>query len=261
MPSSNGSTQHVDVDAGVAGDLERLRTARDRGSDADRRRAEDAVVVDYLPVASTVARRYRRRGIDYDDLEQVARIGLVKAVRRWRPDEGRLMAYLMPTIDGELKRHFRDFGTMIRVPRVLYEARPKVAAAQRELRLRLCREPTARELADATGLTPMQTEEVLQAGSACKPLSSDEIAGWIGGMASERAGEDLSMAALRTELRPAIATLTEQEQRIVGLRFVLGQSQSQIAEAVGVSQMQISRVLRSILATLRERISPVALSA
>lgn len=242
------------VEADFEDDLAALRRARTVGNPADRRRAEERITQHFLAVADAMARRYRNRGIEVDDLTQVARIGLIKAIRRWDPERGHLMAYLVPTINGEIKRHFRDSATMIRVPRSLYESQPRVVAAQRDLRQELSREPTTVEVAEAAGIPEERVAEVIRASRGCTPLSTDELRDWVGGIACEDAQDEMSMATVRARLRPAVMTLDQREQRIVGLRFVLGQSQQQIADDLGVSQMQVSRLLRSILAKLRQQL-------
>lgn len=237
--------------------LRALADARETKDDRLCRRAEDAVVVAYLPIAGRLANRYRRRGVDYDDLEQVARIGLVKAVRRWRPERGAFLAYALPTIEGEVKRYFRDGASAIRIPRQLYETQPRVTDAQRTLRQKLSREPTAAEIADHTGIPIQQVRDIQASSLKCQPLSTDEGDDAFDEFSSEEAERALSMVMLRSRLRPVLASLSERERNIVALRFVWGQSQMQIAHGLGVSQMQVSRVLRAALCKIRERIDLV----
>jgi RNA polymerase sigma-B factor len=235
--------------------IKALTRARDHGTDTERRRAEEGVIEACLPRAAAVARHYRQRGVDADDIEQVARMGLIKAVRRWEPVKGELVGYLMPTMYGEVKRYFRDSGTAIRFPRSLYEAHPKVAAAERELSQRLSREPTIPDVAAASGLSESDVRRVRAARLASRPQSADTFADWIGDLTSPSAEEDLSASLLRADLRPAIAELTPRERRILALRFVWGQSQAEIASALGVSQMHVSRLLSATLAKLRADLS------
>lgn len=245
-PSSRCAATEQDV-------LAELIAARAQGDPRLCRRAEEAAVVHYLPVAASVAGRYRRRGVDFDDLEQVARLGLVKAVRRWRPEGGGFLQYAMPTIEGEVKRYFRDCGSTIRVPRVLYEAQPHVVAAAAALRQESSREPTVSEIAARADVPEQRVREVRSAASACRPLSTDGCDA-LEGLFSSDAERDLSTVAIRAGLRPALAGLTERERHIIALRFVWGQSQLQIATAMGVSQMQVSRVLRAALEKVREHV-------
>jgi RNA polymerase sigma-B factor len=243
----------VDVEDQLRGKLvSALVTARKRGDDTERRRAEESLIVALLPKATAVARKYRRRGVDFDDLEQVARLGVIKAVRGWEPGHGALLGYLMPTIHGEVKRYFRDKGATIRIPRSLYEARPRLATAERELQQRLGREPTVAETARASGLPEADVRRANLVGTASRPLSTDESADWMRELTSQSAELDMEMCTLRALLRPAMRVLTARERRIIALRFVWGQSQAQIATALGVSQMHISRLLSAALGKLRE---------
>lgn len=224
-----------------------------RGDDVARvRRAEQALIVEYLPVASAIARRGRRNGVDMEDLRQVASIGLVKAIRAWQPQKGPLLGYLVPTVRGEIRRYFRDSGAMIRMPRSLYESQPSVAAARRRLRQEFGREPSSEEVAHAAQLPREQVRQIETAIGACHPSSTDEHADWLGSLTSQAAQTELTSADLRAVLRPAMARLTARERRIIALRFIWGQSQLQIANALGLSQMHISRLLSASLRKLRE---------
>lgn len=231
--------------------ISELMTARVKGDEAELRHAEESLIVACLPRAGAVARKYRQRGVELDDLEQVARLGVIKAVRGWEPAKGGLLGYLMPTIHGEVKRYFRDRGAPIRIPRSLYEAHPKVTSVERDLRQRLSREPTTAETARASGLPESDVRRVKLVGSASRPLSTDGSAEWISELTSEAAELDMEMCTLRALLKPAMRILTARERRIIALRFVWGQSQAQIASALGVSQMHISRLLAAALAKLR----------
>lgn len=235
--------------------LNNLVAARESGDPAACRRAEEAAVIAFLPVAARVAGRYRHRGVDFDDLEQVARIGLVKAVHRWRPERGTFLAYAMPTIEGEVKRHFRDGASTIRIPRQLYESQPRVTAAQQSLRQELSREPTATEIGDRTGMSEPQVRAVQAASAICQPLSSEDRSEAFEGFSSPEADRDLGMVILRSRLRPALAALSGRERNIIALRFIWGQSQLQIAQGLGVSQMQVSRALRAALLKIRDQIT------
>lgn len=229
-----------------------LALARKSRNPANCRCAEQALIVEFLPVAAAVARRYRRRGVDSDDLEQVARLGLVKAIRGWEPDKGGLLGYLMPTIHGEVKRFFRDSGGVIRIPRSLYEAQPRVTTTERALAQQLSREPSIPEIALAAGLPELLVRQIKYASGARRPLSMDEGADWLDYLSSDTAEQDLLTATLRAVLRPALAGLSPREQRIIALRFILEQNQAQIGTAVGVSQMHVSRLLTTALGKLRE---------
>lgn len=234
--------------------LDSLVAARASGDHQRLERAEQAVVTQFLPVAASVARRYSQRGIDFDDLEQVARIGLIKATRRWQTDRGRFLAYARPTIEGEVKRFFRDQGSTIRIPRGLYESQPRVSAATRGLQQELGQRPSVSDIADRSGLTSAQVRQVQAAVIACRPLSTDGEQS-VPQSRSEQAEREMSMVEFRGRLRPALAELADRERTIVVLRFIWDQSQVEIAAALGLSQMQISRLLRGALGTLRERIA------
>lgn len=250
-PSTAASRLHHEQPA----KLDNLVTARASGDLPTCRRAEEAAVIAFLPIAARVAGRYRHRGVDFDDLEQVARIGLVKAVHRWRPERGAFLAYAMPTIEGEVKRHFRDGASTIRIPRQLYESQPRVTAAQQSLRQELCREPTATEIGDRTGMSEQQVRDVQSASATCQPLSSDDGSDTFEEFSSPEADRDLGMVMLRSRLRPALGVLSRRERHIIALRFIWGQSQMQIAHGLGVSQMQVSRALRAALLKIRDRIT------
>lgn len=237
--------------------LAALAAAQCDGDAGRRRAAEDAVVIAHLRIAAMIARRHRDRGVDSDDLDQVARIGLIKAARRWRPDIGPFLAYAKPTIEGEIRRYLRDSRSPIRIPRGLQEARPQVLTAASDLRQECCREPTPAEIAARLGLTVETVRAVQQVDSAIRLLSTDEY-GTLTDVPSWQAERDLGDAVMRADLRAAVAGLPEQHRHVIALRFVWGQSQAQIAAALDVSQMQISRILRAATTQLRQRLQVIA---
>lgn len=247
IPSDGADTRHMEFDEQISA----LIAARETRNEFTLRHAEESLILACLPRATAVARSYRRRGVELDDIEQIARLGLIKAVRGWEPRQGGLLGYVIPTIHGEIKRYFRDKGAPIRIPRSLYEARPIVTSTERDLRQQLSREPTVTETAQASGLTESQIRRVRLVGTASRPLSTDDSVDWTGEMISEAAELDLERCTLRAVLRPAMGILTARERRIIALRFVWGQSQAQIATALGVSQMHVSRLLSTALAKLR----------
>jgi RNA polymerase sigma-B factor len=246
IPSDDADTRDVEFDERISA----LIAARETRNEFALRHAEESLILICLPRATAVARTYRRRGVELDDIEQIARLGLIKAVRGWEPRKGGLLGYVMPTIHGEIKRYFRDKGAPIRIPRSLYEARPIVTSIERDLRQRLSREPTVTETAQASGLAESLIRRVRLVGTASRPLSTDD-SDWTGEMISEAAELALEGCTLRAVLRPAMGILTARERRIIALRFVWGQSQAQIATALGVSQMHVSRLLSTALAKLR----------
>lgn len=221
----------------------------------------DAVVRSTLPLADSIASRYTGRGIDAEDLVQVARTALVAAVHRYRPGMGRgFAAFAVPTIRGEIKRHFRDAGWAVRPPRGLQELRAEVARAEEDLRHRIGREATVAEVAAEVGRTPDEVREARGCVSAFSPGSLDapSASGIAAGDLLVAAGDDASDVELRAAIHAEIGRLTGRERLILQLRFVEERTQSEIGEVVGVSQMQVSRVLTSILRRLREQLSPAA---
>ena len=219
---------------------------------------EDEVIRLNLGIARDAARRYRGRGIALDDLEQVASLGLVKAVRAFDPSRAKdLLSFAVPTIRGELRRYFRDAGWMIRPPRSVQETQAKVASAEAELVQSLGRAPTPPEIADHLGVASGLVESSMAANGCFAPTSLDLPVGEgeeaLGG---QLGGEDdgYSGAEARAALRAVVPELTERERLILGLRFFSGLTQAEIGERVGVTQMQVSRLLSGLLARLRERI-------
>ncbi len=225
----------------------------------DRPRLRGRTIEWYLPLAEHLARRFRNRGEQYDDLVQVATIGLIKSVDGYDPSRGvEFTSYAVPTIAGELKRHFRDKGWSVRVPRRLQELKLAITNATGPLTQKLGRSPTVADLAQHLGVTEDEVIEGLDSGNAytAMSLSTPVGTGDEGGMAvQDRLGDlDPNMACVedRESLRPLIAKLPEREQKIVILRFFGNLTQSQIAERVGISQMHVSRLLTRSLNQLRE---------
>jgi RNA polymerase sigma-B factor len=207
-----------------------------------------------LDLADSVSRRYFGRGLDPDDLTQVGRLALVKAVRGYRIGQGNgFAAYAVPTIAGEIKRHFRDCGWAVRPPRRLQELRSDVAAAEERLRQSLQREPSALEVASEVGVDEGTVEEARQCGAAYHFLSLDApCPGGLSVVESEACPwEEIDDIDARDALRQVLQDLSDREQLIVRLRFVDERTQSEIGAVLGVSQMQVSRVLSSILTRLR----------
>jgi RNA polymerase sigma-B factor len=225
----------------------------------ERRRLRDAIVLVNLPVATSVALRYRGRGEPVDDLVQVAHLGLVKAVDGFDPGRGAdFLAYAVPTIRGEVRRHFRDRGWDIRPPRRIQELRVRVEAAAEALSQQLDRSPRPSEIAEHIGADPEDVAECL-ASAECyhvhsldAPTDSEAGADLTGTLGSL----DPDLEALHDVLsvRPLLAQLSPRERRILTLRFWRGWTQAQIAEDVGVTQMQISRLLAQSLRRLRQQL-------
>ena len=213
----------------------------------------------HLPLADSLARRYRHTSEPLDDLNQVARIGLMKAVDRWDPDRGTAFStFAVPTITGELQRHFRDQTWTIRPPRDLQELFLRAQHVRASLATEIGREPTARDVAGAIGCDVESIVEALAAGDAYAPRSldapvkTDEAHGVTG--ADLLADDDNELA--RTEDKTALCQLGEilddQSWEVIRLHFEEDLLQREIGDRVGCSQMQVSRILRSALARLRE---------
>jgi RNA polymerase sigma-B factor len=213
--------------------------------------AADAVVA-AMPLAAHVARRYRHRGEALEELEQVAYLALAEAAHRFDPDRGHdFLAFAVVWVDGALRHHFRDRTWMVRPPRRLVEARPAVAAAAARAVER--RVPVTAYVAAATGLPADDVERVRRLGSAYAPFPIDQVA-W------ERpsARDPLDQVEDRLVLAPALRALEVRERRVVVRRFRDGWSQSEIARELGVSQMQVSRILRRALHSMRGELAPAA---
>jgi RNA polymerase sigma-B factor len=219
----------------------------------------DELVSRHLPLVHFLVRRFRGRGEPLDDLVQVATIGLIKAVDRFDPDRGiEFSTYATPTVVGEVKRHFRDRGWAIRVPRRLQENILAVSRVSAELFGRLSRSPTIAELAAGTELTEEDVLEAIESSHAYTTVSLDaEMDDVKTASAPSHPAAGDAQAALegvehRASLRPLLGQLDERERQIILLRFFANMTQSEIAAEVGVSQMHVSRLLGRTLARLRE---------
>jgi RNA polymerase sigma-B factor len=207
-----------------------------------------------LDLADTIARRFAGRGIELDDLRQVARVGLLKAVRGYVPGRGRsFAAYAIPTITGEVKRHFRDCGWAVRPPRRLQEMRADLAVEEDRLRQELGREPSVEELAVTLGVS---VTEVVEARECCAAYraASLEASTSAGATVADRLPcevDEYAVLETRAALGQAVASLSARERRILVLRYVEDRTQAEIGALLGVSQMQVSRLLASILRRLR----------
>jgi RNA polymerase sigma-B factor len=224
--------------------------------EAARRDARDQLVHLHLPLVEHCARRFRHRGEPHEDLVQVGTIGLLKAIDRFETDRGvEFSTYATPTVIGEIKRHFRDKGWAIRVPRRLQELRMQVIAATEELSHTLGRSPTVDELAGAIGCTAEEVHQARVSSNAYATLSldGDDPGDGPPSLLASLGREEPALAdvELRESLKPLIEALGERERRILLLRFFRGLTQSQIAEDVGVSQMHVSRLLTRTLQQLR----------
>lgn len=227
----------------------------------DRLRAE--IVMLNLGLADRMASHYRNRGIPTEDLQQVAYIGLCKAVQRFRVAEGvDFSAYAAPTISGEIKRYFRDHGWMVRVPRRLQELRAEMRPVEEELTQSLGRSPTVPEMAAALGAGEDDVIEALASVSCYSPMQleppSDD---GNRSLADVVLVEDdvLERSDIALLLAPALKRLSDRERDLIRMRFFEELTQTQIGERLGVSQMQVSRLLSRLLQRLRQQLgAPVA---
>ncbi|MFC6009022.1 SigB/SigF/SigG family RNA polymerase sigma factor [Angustibacter luteus] len=220
----------------------------------DPRRAElrTQLVEENLPLVRYLAQRYRDLGEPLDDLIQVGTIGLINAVDRFDPDRGAaLTTFATPTILGEIKRHFRDRGWALRVPRRLQELQTQLEGARAELNQALGRAPTVHELAEQVGIS---TEEAIEALEAQQAYSTVPLEGPIDGLDADIALVDTALEDVvdRESLRPLLHRLPAREKRILVLRFFRGLSQNEIADELGISQMHVSRLLSRTVDDLRK---------
>ncbi len=234
-----------------------LRAWRDNG-DAQ---ARDELIMDFMPLVRSLARRYAGRGEQFDDLVQVASVGLVKAIDRFDLDrEVELVAYVFPTVVGELRRHFRDRVWAVSVPRRLKELHQLVARLLTELSATLGRSPTIAELAQAAQVDEEDIVEALEVGRAyttrslSAALDGEEAADLerIDLLSDEEPGYEATED--RALLAAGFRKLDERERQILHLRFFDGLTQSQIAVELGISQMHVSRLIRKALETLQQEI-------
>lgn len=248
--------------AGVA-DMCRRLAALDEQSVQYRRQREQIIDV-CLPLANHIARRFSNRGEPFDDLVQVARLGLLQALNRFDPDNGaEFLAFAIPTMMGEVRRHFRDRGWAMKVPRRLKEIGLELNKSRDELAQKLQRAPTAGEIAADLGI---DREDVVQAQIAfnCYATMSTDAPAGVGDddgsrtMASGFGDLDARFdKVLEIEsVRPAMEALPERERLVLKLRFFESMTQTQIAEHVGISQMHVSRLLARSLAAVRDTVVP-----
>jgi RNA polymerase sigma-B factor len=224
--------------------------------------AREQLIEQYMSLVRSLARRYSYRGEQLEDLVQIGAIGLIKAIDRFDLERGvELTTYATPNIIGEIKRHFRDKGWSVRVPRGLQELNVQLSRLVEQLTVQLARSPTIPELAKAAGVEEEEVLEALESGRAYTSLSLS-----VGGGGGD--DDDLDpLESLGTEehqyevsedravLAPGFKVLDERERTILQLRFFEGLTQSQIAQQVGISQMHVSRLIRRSLEKIRETIA------
>jgi RNA polymerase sigma-B factor len=226
--------------------------------DPRRERLREILVEEHLPLVRHFARRFSNRGEPFDDLLQVGTLGLIAAIDRFDPTRGvEFLSFAVPTITGEIKRHFRDQGWSVRVPRRLQELHLSLNAAVGELAQKNGRAPTPSELAAHLGIPRADVLEGLAVANAYRSSSLDErLSGEDDSptLAATLGEEDAALEGVeyRESLQPLLATIPARERRILILRFFGNMTQSQIAADIGISQMHVSRLLSQTLAKLRE---------
>jgi RNA polymerase sigma-B factor len=224
--------------------------------------AREELIERYMALVRSLARRYSYRGEQLDDLVQIGAIGLIKAIDRFDLSRNvELTTYATPNIIGEIKRHFRDKGWSVRVPRGLQELNVQISKLIEQLTVQLSRSPTIAELAEAAGVEEEAVLEALESGRAYSSVSLSPGAG------SDEDGEldpleslgaedvEFELSEDRAVLAPGFKVLDQRERRILHLRFFSGLTQSQIAEQIGISQMHVSRLIRRSLEKIREEIA------
>jgi RNA polymerase sigma-B factor len=262
MPTANATTRATNTShsrSGLPAETNELfhrwRRRRDQ-------RAREHLVERFLPLARRLARRYQGAHEPLDDLVQVASLGLVKAIDRFDPDRGiAFSSFAVPTILGELKRYFRDVGWSVRVPRGTQELAIKVEQIQRRLTAQTGRPPTFNEIAEYAELSIEDVLDAIEAAAAHHAVSLDipheDSEGDIGtlGEAIGAIDERFGLVDTGASIGEAAKQLSERERRVLALRFVADRTQTQIAAQVGVSQMQVSRILRKSLGQLAELVA------
>ena len=230
-------------------------------TDAERARWRNRIIIACIPLADHIAFRFAGRGEPSDDLVQVARIGLIKTVDRFRAAEGRFLAFAVPTIMGEVRRHFRDSTWMVRVPRAIQESHVQARDAIDELSQRLSRTPTAAELAGELDVDPESVAHVCVVSSAYSPLSLNAPLSAVDGAGADTladvcGAEDYCYTAAEDHmvLRDVLAELDGRRRDILGMSFLEELTQRQIARRLGVSQAQVCRLLNDALTRLRQRL-------
>jgi len=244
-----------------ATDRSELRSKLEEYGESGDKALRDEIVASQVGLAEYLARRFKNRGEPIEDLIQVALLGLLKAVERFDPSRGlEFSTFATPTIVGELKRHFRDKGWAVRVPRRVQELHLRMGTVVNNLSQELGRSPTIPEIAQRAEVSVDEVLEAMEAGRAYRFSSIDAPAGddddRAPSPAAAQLGEDdtgLEEVEQRMLLSPLIASLPKREQMIIHLRFFRGMTQSEIAARLGISQMHVSRLLARSLAQLRDR--------
>jgi RNA polymerase sigma-B factor len=240
---------------------QRLLALAAQADEAERRSYQDRVVELNMQIAVDVARRYRSRGVPVDDLEQVAYLGLVKAARGFDPERATdFLSYAVPTIRGEVRRYFRDHGWVVRPPRTVQQAQARITSVEGDLCQELGRAPRPSEIAASLELELDLVVEALAANGCFAPTSLDSTPSDGEAAIGDRLGEeDLSFdsAEARVALKPLLAHIDRRERIMLEMRFFKGATQSEIGAVLGITQMQVSRLLSALLARLREELGGI----
>ncbi|MBN9635789.1 MAG: SigB/SigF/SigG family RNA polymerase sigma factor [Actinobacteria bacterium] len=231
---------------------------RDSGSYA---RQHERIVLRCCPLADRVARHFDRRGENLEDLIQVARVGLLQAINRFDPDRGsRFVAFAVPTMMGELRRYFRDFGWKVHVPRRIRDRQHEITCTTALLTNDLRRAPTIEELADALDIDRGQVVESIVAAKAYQPqsldvnISDDDPRSKVLGDSLGELDAGFDRVIDRESVKSLLAALPAREQKVLYLRYFGAMTQRQIADSIGVSQMHVSRILDRTLRELRSQV-------
>ncbi|MET7617838.1 SigB/SigF/SigG family RNA polymerase sigma factor [Streptomyces sp. NPDC005408] len=257
---TNAHARHPHDDAPDTADAFRRMAALPDGT--ERRRLRQEIVYAWLPMSDRLAGRFRNRGESIEDLRQVAALGLVKAVDHYDPSRGHAFeSYAVPTVVGEVKRHFRDHMWALHVPRRVQDLRNRVRFARQDLAQSIPgRDPSAAEIAEHTGMTEEEVLEGLDALESFSALSLDaELPGSEDGYAlRDTLGTPdpaIDVVVDREAVKPELRRLPERERRILYLRFFRDMTQSSIADDLGVSQMHVSRLISRCCSHLREQVT------
>jgi RNA polymerase sigma-B factor len=258
MPTSVSAKHHPHDDAPDTADSFRRLAGLPPGPERDTLRGQ--IVEAWLPMADRLAGRFRSRGESFEDLRQVAALGLVKAVDRFDPERGAFESYAVPTITGEVKRHFRDHMWTLHVPRRVQDLRNRVRFASQDLAQTIPgRRPTVAEIAAHASMSEEDVLVGLEALESFTALSLDaELPGSEDGysLADALGSSDPALDTVvdRESVRPRLAALPERERAILYMRFFGDMTQSRIAEQLGISQMHVSRLISRCCGRLREQI-------
>ena len=236
-----------------------LAEASDAGPPRRDSLVEEVVLLN-MPVARSVAGRYRNRGLSQDDLDQVAYLALTRAAQNFDPGlASDFLSYAVPCIRGELKKHFRDSGWSVRPPRRVQELQARISGVRSDMAQELGRSPRRGEIADELEIEVEEVDEAMSADGCFHPTSLDrpvvEDATTTVGDRVEDASHDLASAEARVTLGPLVRRLGERDRRIVELRFFHQATQQEIAADIGVTQMHVSRLISRILGTLRDELT------